>query len=436
MRRWLSTVIVLTVVAFPIAITRPVGAGPVAPDGRIAYSSDADGDWDIWTVAADGSDGVNLTSVDEPASGWSDTQPSWSPDGTRIVFVSDRVGGDTDIYVMGRDGAGLAPITDNDDPDSAPDWSSDGSRIVFTSERASAGQDDSDIFAVDADGAHEQDLTTPFENEPGQFQWLDKDPDWSPIDDRIVFASARIVAGSPDGAYWRIVTMRSDGSDQVVVSDPNDPGNDPFPDDIPNFDEMPEWSPDGAWIAFATHQQPEQQWDIQLVRSDGTQQTNVLPDQAVDDLGPAWSPDGLTIVFASGRDGSGSTTLYSLDVSGIVGSSAARAAAAQPAPIGSGSGVDPDQFGRMPCTITGTDWIERLHGTAQRDVICGKGGDDVIDGRGGPDVIYSGAGGDRVMGRGGNDILVGGTGADNLSGGIGIDTCADGSTTSISGCEW
>jgi Tol biopolymer transport system component len=416
----------------------PVLAQKVAPDGRIVFASDADGDWDIWVMNADGSGAVNLTSDGEPEGGWQDTQPSWSQDGTRIVFASTRVGGDTDIFVMNPDGQGLSPVTANDVPDYAPDWSPNGSRIVFTSERASAGEDDSDIFVVGADGSGVTNLSAPFEAQVGQFQWLDKDPKWSPVSDRIVFASGRAVAGATEGAYWRIVTMDPDGSDQVVVSNPEDPGGDPFPDDSPNFDEFPEWSPNGAWIAFATHQQPEQQWDIQIVRADGTDQQYVINDAFVEDMGPTWSPSGTQILFASNRGGDGEMALHSVDVTGRVGSAGTqrRSAATLAAPIGAVVGVaDPDQFGRLRCTIRGTAAADQLTGTPARDIICANGGNDTVRSAGGRDVVYGAGGSDVLIGGWGDDILYGGAGADTLRGDVGVDSCVDIPNTRRTGCE-
>jgi Tol biopolymer transport system component len=431
--RWIAPSIALLSAWLP----SPALAQAVAPDGRIVFASDADGDWDIWVMNADGSGAVNLTSDEEPEGGWQDTQPSWSQDGTRIAFASTREGGDTDIFVMNPDGRGISPVTANDDPDYGPEWSPNGSRIVFTSERASAGEDDSDIFVVGADGTGIANLSAPIEAQAGQLQWLDKDPDWSPVSDRIAFASARAVAGSTEGAYWRIVTMNPDGSDQVVVSNPEDPGGDPFPDDSPNFDEFPEWSPDGAWIAFATHQQPEQQWDIQIVRADGSDQQYVVNDASFEDMGPTWAPDGTQILFASNRGGNGEMAIHSVDVSGLVGSTATqRSTATLAAPVGAVVDVaDPDQFGRLRCTIRGTAGADDLPGTSGRDIICAKGGNDTIRSAGGPDVVYGTGGSDVLVGGSGDDILYGGAGADAMQGGAGVDSCVDVRRSSRPGCE-
>jgi Tol biopolymer transport system component len=94
-----------------------------SPDGKkIAYSYHPDfrgGKWpdDVYVMNADGSGKVNLTSNPER-----DTSPTWSPDGMRIAFASDR-DGDYEIYTMRSDGSNVAHVTANSNTkDVDPDW--------------------------------------------------------------------------------------------------------------------------------------------------------------------------------------------------------------------------------------------------------------------------------------------------------------------------
>jgi len=98
-----------------------------------------------------------------------DFHPSWSPDGSRIAFISSR-DGNYEIYVMDADGSNQQCLTDNPANDWYPSWSPDGSRIVFTSDR-----DDNrniEIYVMDTDGSNQQRLS----NHPT----VDGDPSHSP----------------------------------------------------------------------------------------------------------------------------------------------------------------------------------------------------------------------------------------------------------------
>ena len=124
---------------------------------------------------------------------------SFSPDGARIAFTSERTGEDAaggaaQLWVARRDNTGLRQLTKLDSPEvRAPSWSPDGRRIVF--EASIAGN--SDIFVIDADGGEPKRLTVEAS--------IDRLPNWSQ-DGRTDFfqlRSIRAAGGLEDGVRWR-----------------------------------------------------------------------------------------------------------------------------------------------------------------------------------------------------------------------------------------
>lgn len=175
------------------------------PDGaRLLVRSNRDqGHYDVWSVrASDGGDPVQLTK-----DAADDRYPAMSPDGTRIVFRSDRAG-EPDIWVMGSDGSSPVNLTPGTGVwESAPAWSPDGRRIAF--ERVGLPGDpdvDSAVFKTDeiwtmaADGSGQRRLTDNAAHDEG--------PAWSPDGTQLVFTSAR---EEPSGDIW---LMAADGSQQ------------------------------------------------------------------------------------------------------------------------------------------------------------------------------------------------------------------------------
>ena len=148
---------------------------------------------DIYVMNVDGTDQVNLTNSPEV----NDYGPCWSPDGDRIVFVSDR-DGNLEIYVMNVDGTDQVNLTNSPEMGEwKPCWSPDGTKIAFASDR----DGDDEIYVMNVDGSSQVNLT----NFPGS---EDNDPSWSPDGTKIAFMLC----------CSDIYSMNADGTDPVNLS--------------------------------------------------------------------------------------------------------------------------------------------------------------------------------------------------------------------------
>ncbi|MCH7867310.1 MAG: DUF1566 domain-containing protein, partial [Myxococcales bacterium] len=111
----------------------------------------------IYVMNANGSDQRNLSN--NPSS---DSEPFWSPDGTRIVFSSQRSDGGSanpDIYVMNADGSNPQRLTINSALDLHPSWSPEGAKITFRSRRDGSTDFSDEIYLMNPDGSDQQRLT-------------------------------------------------------------------------------------------------------------------------------------------------------------------------------------------------------------------------------------------------------------------------------------
>ena len=98
-----------------------------AQESRIVFSNLAFDNFEIYVMDADGGNRENLSN--HPVD---DEDPDWSPDGTKIAFVSNRNDGVYQIYVMDADGSNQRRLTDGPREKREPDWSPDGGKIAFT----------------------------------------------------------------------------------------------------------------------------------------------------------------------------------------------------------------------------------------------------------------------------------------------------------------
>src|ERR671923_7810 len=147
-----------------------------SPDGKkIAFESQRDGNSEIYTMNAAGSGQTRLTNdagkVADISLDFVHADPAWSPDSKKIAFASTR-DGDYEIYTMNANGSDQTNLSENAALDALPTWSPDGKEIVFETERGEKGN--RDIFVMSAaDGMIVDRLT----NEPT----AEEAPDWQAL---------------------------------------------------------------------------------------------------------------------------------------------------------------------------------------------------------------------------------------------------------------
>jgi Tol biopolymer transport system component len=126
-----------------------------SPDGsRILFDTLRDSHQEVYVMKTDGSVQTRLT---DTASGFS-ALGAWSPDASKIAFMSNR-DGNAEIYVMNSDGSNPLRLTNNAAGDVDPFWSPDGSMIVFSSDRDTGGPFRRQVYVMNADGSGVMRLT-------------------------------------------------------------------------------------------------------------------------------------------------------------------------------------------------------------------------------------------------------------------------------------
>lgn len=269
--------------------------GDRSADGqRIVFSSisnDAnlhDQNSEIYVKNSDGSGLMLLT--DHPAS---DISPAWSPDGRRVVFVSNRDDEDFagcdirhcnwEIYVVDADGKNLFRLTDHPAQDISPSWSPDGNRIAFISNRDMAQENKQGIYLVGSDGSNLRLLVS-------EFLFLSP-PAWSPGGGKIAFASfGNGSSGAENNAEIHAINVNGTKRSRLTRS--------------PGLDGFPAWSPDGTQIAFSSYRdEPDFQncgddcnSEIYVMNADGSD-TIRLTDEPGEDSFPDWLPDSAVLSY-------------------------------------------------------------------------------------------------------------------------------------------
>lgn len=280
----------------------------------IYYASDQAGDLEIFRMDSDGTNHARITFSMGP-----DMFPALLPKGrTHLAFSSLRdkmascPGGPTcalDLFISQPDGTLPINLTaaQTASHEVQPSWSPDGKKIVFASDMDYIGQQYG-LYIYDL----EADLILTLEVQSGSHALS---PSWSPEGDWIAFTSDR------DGDF-EIYKIKPDSTSLTQLTNNN--VQDGFhPSLLTNFGGLLatnapivrglSWSPDGKKIAFASDANGN--FDIFIINADGTGLTQVTTHTA-NDLDPFWLPNGTEIAFVSDRDGN--LKIYKLNVNTLL----------------------------------------------------------------------------------------------------------------------
>jgi Tol biopolymer transport system component len=258
------------------------GSNPVwSPDRRRILFVDNDfvGNDGLMVINADGSGRTELVTGEYFVS-----QYRWSPSGRMIAVVISRLVGEDvfdDLWVMESDGSNRRRLAVNAN---SPTWAATSGRLAYVDITSAS---DVHLRVIKLDGSESRRLTSP--------GILAFQPAWSPMDARIAFVTV--------------------GDKDLFLIDPDGTG-------LTNLtggqadDDGPTWSPDGSKIAFTTELPGQSGSEIAVMDSDGGNR-RILTGRPGFDLSPGWSPEGSSIVFHGSEPGDSEIFVMNADGTGI-----------------------------------------------------------------------------------------------------------------------
>ena len=229
------------------------------PAERMAFVAFKNGQWDLYSINPDGSLPHRLTNTT-----FEETDPSYSPDGSKLAFASRR-NNNWDIYVLDLRTGQETRLTTNPHYDGAPTWRPDGEAIAFESYRNGS----LDIWQVGLADDSAPESLTPNTPESGEFS-----PAYSPNGAAIAFAGWR--AGSTD-----LYLLDTDSGEVTQLTDSR------------TAETRPAWHPNGQTLAYVHDDKGDREiysLDVENPPLDGGAVKHITWLGRTD--GPAWSPTG------------------------------------------------------------------------------------------------------------------------------------------------
>lgn len=287
-RAWALVAAVIMAIVLAFTIASPAEAAHPAPtNGRIVFTSDRDGDKEIYTMGLDGSSVEQVTT-----NTYTDRYPSWGPGGEDIAFVSDRDGND-EIYLVDKNGVTTTRLTNNSAPDLHPTWSNNGMEVAF--QRTPTGAD-TEIYSLNSnapEGSTDEIGATVAARQLTDNAYNDEHPNYGPNGelafDREISSQNRIVVmGDTDTMAETVITPAGTDSEW----DPN-------------------WAPNGSALAYTKGDGTSS--GIWKMNPDGSNRSVIIDNSGVQDQRPAYYPEFNNLSYSRGSDGSREIYRYKLD---------------------------------------------------------------------------------------------------------------------------
>ena len=242
---------------------------------KIVFSSNRDGNSEIYTMNPDGSEQVNLTKHRA-----SDYNPVWSPTGEQILFVSDRHG-TKDLYLMNADGTNVRKVFKKLVGRQYPTWSPDGKQFAYHRFDKLA------IYVASRDGKNEKELASGL--------W----PVWSPngseiafvADEKFVFLAEGVL--QVENAKIQIINLQTNAQEALL------PGK--------RLMFSPAWAPNSHKIAFSwinldpinllAGKDPADAEAVYVVNRDGSGLKQIVDADDAATSNPIWAPPGDELIY-------------------------------------------------------------------------------------------------------------------------------------------
>ena len=249
---------------------------------KIAFTSDRDGNAEIYIMNPDGTGQTNLTRHEA-----SDFQPAWSPTGSQILFASTREGM-SNLYLMDADGANVKKVFNDFKSRFAPAWSPDGRQISYVRTDA-----ERELYIASLDAKIEKRIMT-----VGRF---DGYSNWSTDGTRIVFDAPLRQGNTASRIHvFNLITRQQEVLlGKVVLTSMSSPA----------------WSPSGDKIVFTWLQGGN--FAIYIMDSGGNNPERIVnPLAGFSTAHPDWSPSGNILVYEGYDLQSNNRQIYTVDLNG------------------------------------------------------------------------------------------------------------------------